>query len=552
MTNFGSSKAELNLKYRRGLEHALAKADFLNAPDIVLIQALTNFLYLARRHDSPRFVWMMTGLVIRMAQYLGLQRDGGHLEHLTPFDTEMRRRVWWAVFLLDIRASEDQGTELTITNGSFDTKLPLNINDADISPQSKQVPTERDGVTDMSFPRILIKVADVVRQLLAMSGTHGALGLEEQSRLVNEIYQNFEQGYLGYTAGSGNVAYSIIVIIARLTMAKMTLIVFLPVLFSSPDENFSDELRTKLLISAIEVAEYNHTLNSEQSFRKWRWTYQTYTHWHAIVYLLMEISRRLWSPTVERAWVALHSTWLIPAHLPVEQDVHKWFPLRKLMAKARKHRDVELDRLRTDPQAAANLEMEDGKIPLPSSSGLSANGSTSDIFRERWRTLLGIPGEFGDGTQGAFSSGARLLDPLAPTGYSNQLTTNSEHMPSSGYLSSDVGFEKSYLDSSRQLDHQNLQSGSISSLEQASSANTADGLALGQDAGLSYNPLPTVSDDWLDGRTMGPGFQPWLWDDADPSADAAYNVDMGSVDVNMDLDGEVNWYNWVASASSVG
>jgi hypothetical protein len=550
MTNFGSSKTELNLKYRRGLEYALAKADFLNAPDLALIQAITIFLYLARRHDSPRFVWMMTGLVIRMTQYLGLQRDGGHLEHLTPFEIEMRRRVWWAVYLLDLRASEDQGTDLTIQNGSFDTKVPLNINDTDISPESKQIPTERDGVTDMSFVLICIGVADVSRQMMGLSATHGAAGLEEQSRLLNEIYLKFEQGYLWKTAESGDIAYWVVVTVARLVMAKMTLIVFLPVLFSSPSDHFSDELKTKLLVSAIEVAEYNHALNSEQACRHWRWVYQTYTHWHAIVFLLIEISRRPWSPTVERAWVALHSSWLIPAHIPIDQDVRMWFPLRKLMAKARKHRDAELERLRADPQAAARLDVEDRKVPIPSSSVPSAAGSTTDIFRERWRKLLAIPEVSADSTERAGNSAAWHLDPSTSSSYLHQPTAQSVHAPSPGYLSSDMSFEPTYLETSGQPGNQTLPSSDNRSLEQ-STTNTAEGLALGQILGLSYNPLPTDSADWLDGRTMGPGFQPWLWADTDPAVDASYNLDVDSIDVNMDLDGEVNWYNWVVSAAGM-
>src|SRR6266699_1742475 len=55
--NFGKSKADLSLRYRLGLEYSLAKADFLNVPDLVLVQAFAIFLLLARRHDSPRFVW---------------------------------------------------------------------------------------------------------------------------------------------------------------------------------------------------------------------------------------------------------------------------------------------------------------------------------------------------------------------------------------------------------------------------------------------------------------------------------------------------------------
>lgn len=76
---------------------------------------------------------MMTGIVIRMAQYLGLHGDGTNFSHLTSFEIEMRRRLWWTVCRLDLRASEDQGVDLAVASGSFDTKPPSNINDADIS-----------------------------------------------------------------------------------------------------------------------------------------------------------------------------------------------------------------------------------------------------------------------------------------------------------------------------------------------------------------------------------------------------------------------------------
>lgn len=37
MANFGESKANHSLKYRLGLEQALAEADFSNAPGIILV-----------------------------------------------------------------------------------------------------------------------------------------------------------------------------------------------------------------------------------------------------------------------------------------------------------------------------------------------------------------------------------------------------------------------------------------------------------------------------------------------------------------------------------
>jgi transcription factor-like protein len=539
ITNFGSSKADLNLKYRLGLEHALAQADFLEKPDIILVQAFAIFLFLVRRHDSPRYAWMMTGLVIRMAQYLGLQRDGSHFDHLTPYEIELRRKLWWALCMLDSRASEDQGTEPSISTGSFDTKIPLNINVADLDPETKQMPVERDGVTDMTFMRIYCGIEDSMRGMIARGLMDGSANLKHKSDLLNEIYQKFEQGYLQYSTKSDNIAFWVSVTIARLVMAKMTLIVFLPVLFSSSSDHFSNEIRTKLLISAIEVAEYNHALNAEQACRQWRWIYQTYTHWHAIVYLLMEICRRDWSPMVERAWVALHSSWLIPAKTPTDKNVHIWVPLRKLMAKARKHRDAELKRLRVNPQAAARLEMEDRKMPLPSSSGLLPEESVVEFFGKQWRQLVGLTEKARDSTQSASGvSSARVADSTNP------LLTPS--FPDSGNLMSNTDFGPMYLATGGQSASRPFENTKIRDLEQGTLMNPQNVLEFGQTGEPSYNTYPTLSVD----TTSGSSSIPWLWDDADPSTDVSW-LGVDSLDVNMDLESEVNWYNWVESAKGM-
>ena len=549
MTNFSATKIELNLKYRIGLEHALAKTDFLNVPDMVVVQALTIFLFLVRRHDSPRFVWMMTGLVIRMAQALGLHRDGAHFEHLTSYEVEIRRRVWWALCMLDVRASEDQGTDLLITSGSFDTKLPLNINDADIEPGSKAVPTEREGLTDMSLSLVCFEICDVTRQMMALAVKDGAPGLDEQEHLLNEIYQKFERGYFRYSTESGNIMYWVGVNVARLVMAKMTLIIYLPELFSSPSEHFSDEIRDRLFVSAIEVAEYNHALNAEQACRHWRWAYQTYTHWHAVVYLLIEISRRPWSPIVERAWVALHSSWLIPAQSSTDKNLRIWVPLRKLMAQARKHRDAELERLQGDSQAAERLELEDHRMPLPGSPGpFPAGANVFDLFRERWRQLVATPEQLGDSTRisGLPGEGASV-DPT----YTSQSDMGSVPAYSAGDLSSNGTFQPPYLGVSGPQADPSLPITTSSPWGPDMTTTAPSEVELGQTVGQPYNNLSPVPADWSDGRNMGPGFVPWLWADADPSVDVFANVDVDALDVNMDLDGGVNWHTWVESAQGM-
>ena len=491
---------------------------------------------------------MMTGLVIRMGQALGLHRDGAHFEHLTPYEIEMRRRAWWALCVLDVRASEDQGTDYTIARGSFDTKLPLNINDTDIEPETTQVPTEREGITDMTFALVSFEISEVTKQMMAQSTKKGATGIEEQSRLVNKIYQKLDRGYLQYSVDSDNIARWVQVIVTRLVIAKMTLLVYLPILFSSPSEHFSDEIKTKLLVAAIETAEYNHALNAEQACRHWRWVYQTYTHWYAIVYLLIEIPRRPWSPIVERAWVALHSQWLIPAQSHMDKNLRVWVPLRKLMAKARKHRDAELERLRGDPQAAERLEMEDQRIPVPASPGPFPAGSNAvELFRERWRELLVMPEGPGHSIRTPGQSRPGVTSQSAHSTYTTQSSTNPIPAYTPGGLGSNTTFDPAYLGASGLQTSQNLPSNASPDLQSAITTNAPGDFAMGHTAGPSYNAVPAVPTTW----SMGLGCVPWLWADAYPSVDVFTNVDVDAIDVNMDLDGEVDWYNWVESAKGM-
>jgi hypothetical protein len=122
LEKWGEDRTCLLGKYRFALEQALARANFLYCDEVVILQALVVFLILLRRNDDARKIWTMTGLVVRIAQTLGIHRDGSHFK-LPPFEIEMRRRLWWQVCILDARASEDHGCDPTIVEAQFDTKM---------------------------------------------------------------------------------------------------------------------------------------------------------------------------------------------------------------------------------------------------------------------------------------------------------------------------------------------------------------------------------------------------------------------------------------------
>ncbi|KAI0455794.1 hypothetical protein F5B21DRAFT_182384 [Xylaria acuta] len=536
MNNFGSTKTDLNLKYRLGLEHALARADFLNVPDIVLVQAFAIFLFLLRRHDSPRFVWMMTGLLIRMAQALGLQRDGTHFKHLTPFEVDLRRRVWYSICALDVRASEDQGTDFSIQYGSFDTQLPWNINDDDIDVDTKETPIERQGITDMTLAIVAMEISNISRQMMSPG-----VGLDEQNRLLDTIYARLEDRYLQFSTESGNIAHWVMVVVTRLMGGKLTLFTHLPVLFSSPSEHFSDEVRNKLLVAAIEVAEFNDALNSEKACRQWRWVYQTYTHWHAIVYLLIDICRRPWSPLVDRAWAALHSPWLIPARSKLDKDLRTWVPLRKLMLKARKHRDTELKRLRRDVSTARQVEIDDRKLPVPSTVGSVSASAVADIFRERWRKLIGL----------AEMVEEHIQVEKYPPSASSEMVNSAQIFavspdPNANTTRSGMGSPPNY---------QPANTGAMNeSLYEAIAPLTAyDAMALDQPLsnGTNHNVFSEAIVNWPDGQPDKGGLLGWFWADSDPTVDVFADVNVDAMDLNIDLEGGMDWHNWVESAKGM-
>lgn len=120
--HWGEDRTSLLAKYRFGLEQALARANFLYCDEMIILQAFVVFLILLRRNDDARKIWTLTGLVVRIAQTLGIHRDGSHF-NLPPFEIEMRRRLWWQVCILDARASEDHGCDPTIIEAQFDTKM---------------------------------------------------------------------------------------------------------------------------------------------------------------------------------------------------------------------------------------------------------------------------------------------------------------------------------------------------------------------------------------------------------------------------------------------
>lgn len=202
--DLGLEKDVLLKRYRFGTEQALARADFLNTNEIVTVQAFVLFLICVRRHDDTRFVWSLTALALRIAQSLGLHRDGSKFG-LSPFDTEMRRRLWWQLCILDTRAAEDYGSEPSIVDQLFDTEVPLNIDDSDLDPEATEAPIPKTGPSEMTFCLIRFEICTLLRKLNHFPAGKGScprvgpqLTVEDKERMIGEFTARVYENHLKY------------------------------------------------------------------------------------------------------------------------------------------------------------------------------------------------------------------------------------------------------------------------------------------------------------------------------------------------------------------
>ena len=348
MTIFYIEKQAALKRYRFAFEQALARASFLSTQELVVLQSFTLFLNCVRRYDDSRYVWTLTGLLIRLAQALGIQRDGAKFG-VSPYQTEMRRKLWWQICTLDVRASEDHGSEPSIGDQTFDTSFPLNINDEDIDPSMKEAPKEREGWSEMTFDLIRFSVSTTVRRLsyAPVSGPCqkkvAGLTLEDRERLIEELHQYLENQYLKFCDMNVPLHW-VAATVARLVMAKMWLIVHHPLGRGDGGAGLPQETQNRLFMTSIEVVKFSRLLETEKSTLKWGWLFRTYVQWHAVAFVLSQLCIRTKGPEAEHGWEVVDSVFDEWSDLMLANKRGMlWKPLRKLKARARAARDKGLE-----------------------------------------------------------------------------------------------------------------------------------------------------------------------------------------------------------------
>ncbi|KAM0431378.1 hypothetical protein ACHAPT_005355 [Fusarium lateritium] len=292
--------------FKFGLEQSFAQGDFLDRPTMTGLRAFAIYLSALRVHNRGKGIWILNGLAIRVAQSLGLHRDGEKLG-LPPFESELRRRLWWHLVTRDSRSGEDYGLEnSTGMQPQSDVKLPLNIDDEDILPDMKTPPVEKRGWTIMTFSLVYIDLAKAI-QKLANAVTSSSPSEETRRKIIEEARSHIMKRVddCGLVLSS-SPHYHLTVSCAHFLLRKLDFFTkqqWLAIQHRGSREALATD---EDLLEALEVLEPRVFMN-QPLLKQYSWMRKAYPQYHITMYILWHLCAKPEGPHVDRAWRAVES-----------------------------------------------------------------------------------------------------------------------------------------------------------------------------------------------------------------------------------------------------
>ncbi|KAK7942569.1 uncharacterized protein PG986_011682 [Apiospora aurea] len=349
----GKSRQAALACYRTAAEQSLSRAHLLATRSPAVLQAAVFYIEALKNEKAGQSaVRSLVVLVQHLARSMGLHRDGDAYG-LPPFEAEMRRRLWWYICILDHRTAEACGDEHAVRPHSFDTRLPLHVDDGDLAPEITILPPEHEGFGDMTFCLVRYETLQAVWRL------NEDTSLVEKQTAINELEHRLESRYLRQC--DPEVPFQLKVLLsARMIIKRLCFVAYWPLrekninppMQQSPTTTTKTvnggarATRDQLFAAAVDLLEAAANILANPALAAWTWHAQTYSHWHAVAFVLHELRRRPASAECERAWrytCVVCETWLAGSN-----GTNLGRPIKRLWENVRREREIRNGNERAD------------------------------------------------------------------------------------------------------------------------------------------------------------------------------------------------------------
>ncbi|KAK2053488.1 hypothetical protein LY76DRAFT_524501 [Colletotrichum caudatum] len=300
----GETREKHLARYRRATEAALIRVDFLGSTELKVLQAFTLYLLSLGHLCDQDTLWLLTGLAARMGQRMGMHRESS-LRNLSPFEAELRRRVWWQIVVLDGRAAQltgaAPGPESRLCGSN--TNPPAGVSDGDLVPSMSSLPRPPHVPTEMVFCSVRIEIGVwMIRQ-------KGLLGREttpsdrtELLRSIDELEGLLEERYLRHI--NSDIPLSLLTThLARSTVCQLRLSVYQPIHRPEKAASCMDPEQLDLLLeNSLEVVRHDVAAHTARSLQRFAWHVSNVFPFEAFILLINTLSRVPASPVAGAAW----------------------------------------------------------------------------------------------------------------------------------------------------------------------------------------------------------------------------------------------------------
>lgn len=256
-------------------------------------------------------MWILAGVAQRIGQRIGLHRNGETLK-LPPFETEMRRRLWWQLLMLEGYA-QLAGTGSSSGSLVGDVILPSNVNDSDLSPGMKEKPKNHEGATEMMFFLIRCHVGEFLsrstERIIPFDGVWGkltsrSLELDVKTRAIDELAATLHHKFLQYC----DPAIPWHFICLHLGNAIIFMMKFMALGANNASSNTTQQERDHLFNLAFQVETSQNLAYTMETMHGFAWHVNIHFQWKALIFLLSELRQRTHGLQVDQAWKEIEIT----------------------------------------------------------------------------------------------------------------------------------------------------------------------------------------------------------------------------------------------------
>lgn len=181
---------EAALLYSEWTAQCLVLADYTQ-PLNYMIETLIFYLQceMGRIKDAETGIWILSGIVTRLAMRQGMHRDSKPYTALSAFQGEMRRRKWGVIRSTDTMLSFQSGLPSMVKSCDYDTALPSNIWDEEFDENTKVLPPSRpcNEITQVSYMIANHSLSMVLGRILEQTQSLKMLPYDETMKLDAEL-----------------------------------------------------------------------------------------------------------------------------------------------------------------------------------------------------------------------------------------------------------------------------------------------------------------------------------------------------------------------------